>query len=123
MNIETLRQNYAALIAFDNGKAIEYSCIGKLDWERDLEPSWDFVNFNYRPKPEPKTRPWQSRNVPALCWIRNTTMLDGQCGLVEAISRDGIRFWGSWKNWLELISEGYEYSEDLESWHKCEVSE
>lgn len=47
--------------AHSEGKAIEWKSISASDacWEVDAKPYWDWLNFDYRVKPEPKYRPYK----------------------------------------------------------------
>lgn len=48
---EQLRQNAAAMIAYAEGKPVEWQEHGTHRWDIDLQPSWDFGFALWRPKP------------------------------------------------------------------------
>lgn len=57
----TTSEMIAVMQAYVDGKAIELSKDGET-WEGlgSFEPSWDWSNFDYRVKPEPKYVPYDS---------------------------------------------------------------
>ena len=65
MNKEQCREAGAVMIAWADGKSIQYRRRDQSEWF-DVEPacvgvtlSWDWDEFEYRVKPMPKLRPWQ----------------------------------------------------------------
>lgn len=67
MNTETLRQNAAAMLAFADGKPIQFRGAHEVDpakWIAADKPSFDCNAFDYRPKPEPVVRPWTFEEAP-----------------------------------------------------------
>lgn len=126
---EQLRQNAAAMIAFADGKPIEYQ-----------SPSGDWLFANsisnidklaHRPKPEPRVRPWNSpADVPGpICWLRlmdrqaNTASLEAQ---IVSLSNTGITWFTSDDRWLPWSDEKLnrlEWSTDRVNWHPCTVTE
>lgn len=117
------------MIAFADGKPIEFHWMrSTAPWEQLTveSPAWDFKNLEYRPKPEPKTRPWSKpEDVPGpVCWIRNPE----QERLIIAIDNEGVwagsrSFGGCAFTWENFKNNGVEYSTDRKTWHKCEVTE
>lgn len=49
----------AVVTAHKEGKTIEVTSKGELNWEVTSNPCWDFVCFDYRIKPEPHYRPFK----------------------------------------------------------------
>lgn len=124
---EQLKQNAAAMIAFAEGKPIQIKLHNGI-WKDDDTGNLDGIGDNdeYRPKPEPKTRPWSKpEDVPGpVCWIRNPE----QERLIIAIDNEGVwagsrSFGGCAFTWENFKINGVEYSTDRKTWHKCEVTE
>ena len=71
MTKEQCREAGATMIAWADGKSIQYRRRDQSEWF-DIEPactatilSWDWDEFEYRIKPMPKLRPWTADEVPA----------------------------------------------------------
>lgn len=71
MTKEQCREAGATMIAWADGKSIQYRRRDQSEWF-DVEPactattlSWDWDEFEYRVKPMPKLRPWTADEVPA----------------------------------------------------------
>lgn len=71
MTKEQCREAGATMIAWADGKSIQYRRRNQSEWF-DIEPactattlSWDWDEFEYRVKPMPKLRPWTADEVPA----------------------------------------------------------
>jgi len=97
---EQLRLAADAIECIKAGKPAEQRC------DDIHEGKWhDFVGvfslagkWEYRPKPEPKTRPWQSpEDVPLNCWIRSQYWPNDSY-LITRIESDG--FWTTAGNGL-----------------------
>lgn len=121
---EQLRQNAAAMIAHAEGKPVQWREDDDAEWTDTEHPIWQCDDVSYRPKPEPKTRQWSKPDdVPGpVCWLRVVDdaaelMVVGMDELTINISQAG-----SYK-WSKLHEEGFQYSTDRKTWHKCEVSE
>ena len=76
MNKEQSREAGAVMIGWANGKTIQWRRRDQNEWF-DIEPactattlSWDWDEFEYRVKPEPKLRPWTADEVPLGAWMR-----------------------------------------------------
>ncbi len=41
------------MVAFLNGKTIEWSTVGKEDWTNTNSPTWNWTDFDFRVKEEP----------------------------------------------------------------------
>lgn len=130
MTPEQLRQNAAAMLAFADGKPVQHRNIdGSSDWKETRVPIWGFDESEYRPKPQPVTRPWNKRSdVPgAACWLLEETRKASEC-LITSVSDTGITYmvdstvrhvlWSDTASWKRLL-----YSTDRSTWHKCEVTE
>ena len=50
----------AVMKAAQEGKTIQWANAEENDWEDCPHPSWDWANFDYRVKPEPKVRPYEN---------------------------------------------------------------
>lgn len=134
MTNEQLRQNSAAMLAYADGKEVQYLGDAVNNTWRDgvvwksvgASPDW---NHSHRPKPQPLTRLWSKpEDVPGpACWLRRNGPSGGQflilqmdyTGLsagyaVVTSSRHIIM-------WEELVQ--FEHSTDRKTWHKCEVEE
>ena len=76
MNKEQSREAGSVMIGWANGKTIQWRRRDQNEWF-DVEPactatilSWDWDEFEYRVKPEPKLRPWTADEVPLGAWMR-----------------------------------------------------
>lgn len=121
MTTEQLKQNAAAMIAFADGKPIQYQACDK--WH-DCSGIGQIDSTPHRPKPEPVSRPWDSpEDVPgSVCWMRLHS--DGCVAseqLITFIGRDGVVFGGDRMIWSKLAS--YLYSTDRKTWLPCTVRE
>lgn len=125
LTTEQLRQNAAAMLALSEGKPIEYrSAGGNEGWlnyfpDRMRVPDWEC--WEYRPKPEPVSRPWSKPDdVPGpVCWLRLKG--DTCCWLITRIADCVIYFAGQERAFSDL--KNHEYSTDRKTWHKCTVEE
>jgi len=133
MNNEELLQTADAMRAFVEGKPIQLRLIGAKEWIDHATipgefPSWDVMNFLYRPKPQSKRVHWSKpEHVPGpVCWIKfgekNTELL------VVAIDVDGVRFDGAiTTSWKSLAGSTHIpaalHSTDRVTWHACEAEE
>ena len=64
--IETIRVMDASI----NGMEVESKLIGTYDWVLDKNPSWNWLNYDYRIKPTATLRPWTADEVPLGAWMR-----------------------------------------------------
>ena len=70
----TIAQTIEAIRVMDasiNGMEVESKLIGTYDWVLDKNPSWNWLNYDYRIKPTPVLRPWTADEVPLGAWGRN----------------------------------------------------
>lgn len=68
MNREEVRKAAEVMLAFADGKEIQYSNKGQnnwLNWVNDSAPHFDWERVDYRIKPEPKYRPFLNQEE---CW-------------------------------------------------------
>ncbi len=121
---DQLLQNAAAITAFANGLPIECRSRGNIQWVETSLPSWNCATHEYRPKPAPKTRPWNCPDdVPGpVCWLKRPT---GWPCLIAEIDDDSIAIGGGSVDgcvlrWSELSR--CEYSTDRKTWLPCEVT-
>ena len=76
MTKEQCREAGATMIAWANGKTIQWRRRGHNDWSEvdqdciGITLSWDWDTFEYRIKPETKLRPWTADEVPLGAWMR-----------------------------------------------------
>ena len=76
MTKEQCREAGATMIAWANGKTIQWRRRGHNDWSEvdqdciGITLSWDWDEFQYRIKPESKLRPWTEDEVPLGAWMR-----------------------------------------------------
>lgn len=131
---EQIQSNADAVKAHLEGKEVEFRWMIDEKWSPlKLHPAWSFNKVLYRPKPEPKTRPWSKPDdVPApICWIRFNDQY-GFSSMVTAIRREGIVLADAPSDtnkdgtvtffpWDQL--DDMEYSADRINWKKCEVTE
>lgn len=127
---QQLRQAADAIEAYQQGKPIQVKR-GDSEWmdlRGDGTSSLDVSLFLYRPKPEPRVRPWQSpADVPGpVCWVRNRALSGNATpvgSLITCIERQGVVL-GSNQTLAEWdVFETLEYSTDRKAWFKCEVTE
>jgi hypothetical protein len=126
---EQFSDNAAAMLAFADGKPIQFDASGY----DATTPSWvdcqDVRHIHsvwHRPKPQPVSRPWSKpEDVPLHCWIR---IGQGEPErLVTMVASDGIRIAGvscdsAFFRWNEF-ADGREYSTDRKTWKPCTVEE
>lgn len=62
----TTREMIAVMEHFDRGGKVQLKFTGDhYDWKDCIHsPTWDWVDFDYRIKPEPKVIPWTFENAP-----------------------------------------------------------
>ena len=124
LSIYQLKQNAAAMIAFADGKPIQFIAANSDRWvdylHTDMVP--DLTNRPFRPKPQPVSRPWSKpEDVPGpVCWIRVPG--SDRLYLVSQIFTEGMWFIGLGSlAWHELTA--YQYSTDRKTWHPCTVED
>jgi len=70
VNIEQTKETIRVMDASINGMEVESKLIGTYDWVLDKNPSWNWLNYDYRIKPTAKLRPWTADEVPLGAWMR-----------------------------------------------------
>jgi hypothetical protein len=70
VNIEQTKETIRVMDASINGMEVESKLIGTYDWVLDKNPSWNWLNYDYRIKPTAKFRPWTADEVPLGAWMR-----------------------------------------------------
>ena len=122
---EQLRDNAAAILAFADGKPIQYdsSDIGSTIpiWD-DTKDITEIHIIPHRPKPQPVSRPWSKpEDVPGpVCWLRFSS--SDRFYLVTQIFTEGMWFISLGRlAWDEL--DVYQYSTDCKTWKPCTVED
>jgi len=107
--------------AYDDGKEIECSYKKKNDWDINMSPSWNWADFDYRIKPEPKKRPI----TPQELFERGAThvRLDDDDITIGAFSLNNIRLFGMWFNTNEMNERCAKWTADRKTWHDFEIEE
>jgi len=120
---EQIKQNGLAMIAFSEGKPIQFIASLNDAWQDYLHTVMmpDLTNLPFRPKPQPVSRPWSKpEDVPLNCWLRSPKY--GTMHLVTQLANEGTRGHTlGRKVWSELNE--YEYSTDRINWKPCTVEE
>jgi hypothetical protein len=70
VNIEQTIETIRVMDASINGMEVESKLIGTYDWVLDKNPSWNWLNYDYRIKPTATLRPWTADEVPLGAWMR-----------------------------------------------------
>lgn len=65
MTREEARKAARVVLAYANGKNIQIAHWGTEDWKPCVNPTFQFGNYRYRVKPEPKYRPFKNADE---CW-------------------------------------------------------
>lgn len=65
MTREEARKAARVVLAYANGKNIQIAHWGTEDWKPCVNPTFQFGNYRYRAKPEPKYRPFKNADE---CW-------------------------------------------------------
>ncbi len=72
--MKTIQEQIAIMQAFADGKTIEYR--NALErWEPIKDPLWNWTNFDYRIKPEPKVI-WVNEYPSGRCHVCHETKID-----------------------------------------------
>jgi len=67
MTKEQAREAAAVMLAWAEGKQVEYSLRGHDTWEPNEAPCWSWAGCDYRIKPT--LRPWTADEVPLGAWV------------------------------------------------------
>ena len=114
MTREQAREAAAVMLAWADGKEVEYSPQGYSIWKPNAEPCWSWSGCNYRIKPTATLRPWTADEVPLGAQARNREHPKTRW-LIDRTSSEENR-----KDWCEK----YEHSTDGgKTWLPCGVVE
>jgi hypothetical protein len=122
---EQLRDNAAAMLAFAEGKPIQFVASGYRAttpiWA-DTEELTHIHDIWHRPKPQPVSRPWSKpEDVPGpVCWIKSNSAFGA---MVTGLHPDGLNCDGTRFRFRELSLAKAEYSTDRKTWKPCTVEE
>ena len=113
MTKQQAREAAAVMLAWADGKQVEYSLRGHDTWEPNEAPCWSWAGCDYRIKPT--LRPWTADEVPLGAQVRSKSYHPDHRSLIttsgNSIHREG---------WLN----GYEHSTDGgKTWLPCGVEE
>lgn len=118
------------MIAWAEGKKVQCRVRGVNDWhDMTSAPEWFFQTQDYRPKPEPKVRPWNSpADVPGpVCWLRRISEPEIHVFIVcvSPISFTTQSASIQHTKWGDPRIGELEYSTDRKEWKPCtcEVTE
>ena len=70
MTREQAREAAAVMLAWADGKEVEYNSKVCTGYKKCNEPLFNWEYFNYRLKPTPVLRPWTADEVPLGAWMR-----------------------------------------------------
>lgn len=125
---EQLRDNAAAMLAFADGKPIQFNPSANNDPDAKWLDTIDLTEIEtvwHRPKPQPVSRPWSKpEDVPGpVCWIRQIDERNNERMIVH-VDGSGI-FSGSQIRCVMFGNEflKWEYSTDRKTWKPCTVEE
>ena len=109
--IEAIRVMDASI----NGIEVESKLIGTYDWVLDKNPSWNWLNYDYRIKPTPVLRPWTADEVPLGAQVRSKSYHPDHRSMIIQSGNPMTR-----EGWLN----DYEHSIDGgKTWLPCGVVE
>ena len=117
MNIEETKEAAAVMLAWADGKEIEYKEMALTGgWTTTKNPQWRWKDFSYRIKPTATLRPWTADEVPLGAWMRTKDQSYGNrrslmCGTYD----EGTR--SSWLSTCEHSTDGGK------TWLPCGVVE
>ncbi len=112
---EQLKQNAAAMIAFADGKPIQYQPAEGKNWYHT--PS--IRHIDERPhRPAPVSVPWSAHDFPQICYLRKKTWDKETAVLVSHFIKTGVFL--SNLEYVDFASlEDWEHSTDRKSWLPC----
>ena len=112
MTREQAREAAAVMLAWADGKEVEYALRGHSNWEPNESPCWSWAGCDYRIKPT--LRPWAADEVPLGAWIRFKKVIDDR----------SILAWTSTQRDRDMWLEEREHSIDGgKTWLPCGVVE
>lgn len=132
MTPQRAKELLPVITAFANGETVECSATEWATKEVLIDASFDYPQMEYRIKPKPVTRQWQSTNdfpkVGSL-WLRGKTdyrehlviglandvaFITASCGCSPVLVSSHVQDWRM---------DQHEWSEDRKTWHECTVTE
>ena len=115
MNIEETKEAAAVMLAWADGKEIEYKEMALTGgWTTTENPQWRWKDFNYRIKPTATLRPWTADEVPLGAWMRSKKS-NGPRFLLSSTRNDAYR--------IELMSDHEHSTDGGVTWKPCGVVE
>lgn len=115
------------MLAFADGKPVEFKGDPNAVWLETADLGGIGTTCLYRPKPEPRVRPWNcAADVPlSPCYIRDirsealswALIISAGTGAINATGDGGIH-----SILYNKLGE-YRYSTDRKTWHPCAVTE
>lgn len=76
----TTQEKIEVMQAYVDGKQIEFTEAGEVNWrgypQNSIVPSWNWMKFNYRIKPEKKYRPYKNANEMIADWKKRFSLGD-----------------------------------------------
>lgn len=111
MTKEQAREAAAVMLAWADGKEVEYSCRGHSNWKPNESPCWSWSGCDYRIKPT--LRPWTADEVPLGAWMRSKGLYGRQIITHTAEQKD--REW-----WLKASEHSIDNGK---TWLPCGVVE
>lgn len=123
----TSEEMIVVIKAHAEGKKIECSRADQCGsvWTQTHSPAWNFVDYDYRIKPEPKIRPWIREEVPVGMLVRykGTQGIYLILGVREDACYEVIIAFGVRYTRAEML-EFFDYSPDHgKTWKICGVEE
>jgi hypothetical protein len=118
MTEETLRKHLPYMIAFVEGKTIQYlpDNYGIDTWtDCDGMPMWA-PQSNYRIKPTPSLVPWTQEDVPPVCWLTHNNR---EYYAVTAIYNASVSSHSHGNISYPTLLLEWKHSTDLRTWKPC----
>ncbi len=127
MTREEAKAAAAVMMAYADGKAIEWSHRGCNDWKNDGTSgtlSFDWDCRDYRIAPKPKLRPWTAEEVPLNAAFRHgkdgypTNWFDIRADAIKLGIGTGIDY-----HWKTLLDSWQHSTDGGKTWQPCGVME
>jgi len=117
---EEAKRRAVVMLAFSEGKRIEYFEDMCNKWLEVKKPAWQWSDVLYRVAEEPELAPLEASDIPPVCWIRMKPPMwpSGVAVLVTMIEITEIGT--SEKNYsYEELYKDFDMSTDLKTWTPC----
>lgn len=115
MTKQQAREAAAIMLAWADGKEVEYSLRGHDNWEPNEAPCWSWYVCEYRIKPTTTLRPWTADEVPLGAQVRSRSYHPDHRSMIIQSGNPILR-----EGWLN----DYEHSTDGgKTWLPCGVME